>query len=130
MPQFFFHYHSPQGVTRDEIGCDFQTLEHAYVDAYRSAVDLGAEMLKAHKNPASHRIEIANTQGEMLMELRFDEIFRRERVSWSYTSQALVFRERLQKFYMLRDEMNTMCIVARANVEKAHEVLRRARAIV
>lgn len=134
MPLFFFHYHTPETSTYDDTGCDFETLELAYLDAYRSAIDLGAEILKAQGNPASHIMEIAGHDGRVLTELRFDEIFRPERMSTtefrrSFDAHKQAFRERMATFHSLRDSMVEACIVARENVAKAHEVLRRARAV-
>lgn len=124
---FFFHYHTPYATTRDDIGCSFKTLELAYLDAYRSMVEIGAELLKRHRNPSAHRIEIADADGRSLMDLHFDEVFRPKRSRSDYIAEADILRLRVDKFRKLRQDLDRACRAARTSVEEAHEVLRRAR---
>ena len=135
MPQYFFHYKTPDGYTRDDVGCSFASLELAYLDAYRSVIDIGAEVLKRQENPALHRIEIADDAGHILMEISFSEIFQgKNRRSTSPNQlrerQRILladYRRLRNKSFQLRDDIAAICDSARLSVRKAHELLERAR---
>ena len=126
MTLFFFNYYTPDGCTLDHVGCDFDTFECAYIDAFRSMVAIGAELLVQQEDPASHRIEIADQAGSVLTDLRFDEVFRRRRaVHWTQ-AQHDALRATLDHNRRLQTELRAACEKARGTVSVARETLRRA----
>ena len=74
MPKFFFALVDEDGVTPDEFGADFDSLEAAYVDGCRAALEISFDMLRERRNPADLRFEITDASGQLLMELAFDEV--------------------------------------------------------
>ena len=79
MPLFYFHLRSPKGLEQDETGLEFADLETAYLEAYRTVPELGAEFARQEKNPARYAFEIADAAGLLLMEVPFTEVLDRGR---------------------------------------------------
>jgi hypothetical protein len=74
MPRFYFHLRTDQGVSRDTDGIDFESINEAYLDAFRAATDLWRELLHARKDPRLHAFEITDASGEVLVVLPFTEV--------------------------------------------------------
>ena len=126
MPVFYFQHHSPSHTMRDDIGCDFASLELAYLDAYRSMIEIGAELLKMQEDPSGHRIDITDHGGHLLMDLSFSEVFQKRRPPRRGVERGAL-KAKLQRFRELRGEIEDVCLSARASMATAHELLRRAR---
>lgn len=77
MPRFFFHFSGLGDDGLDDIGCELDSLEVAFLEAHRGMIDIGAEMLLAHDNPSALAVEIVAESGESLMRLTYDEVLRR-----------------------------------------------------
>lgn len=73
MPTFFFHLASPGRIGWDEIGCEFPSLEAAYLDAHRAAFDIGLEMIRDRVDPSDHCFQITDSEGRSLIDLPFIE---------------------------------------------------------
>lgn len=131
MPIFYFHHHSPDSTLRDDMGCRFASLELAYLDAYRSMVEIGVELIKRQENPSRHLIEITDAGGRALMELHFSDVFRGRGGTRYRELQAIAeLRERIARSRQLRDDLRQMCVTVRASVERAHAMLARAKSTV
>lgn len=74
MPRFFFNLSSQGNVSMDETGTEFPSLEAAYLDTCDAILDIAVEKLRAHQNPAKDAFEIADEQGNVLMQVPFSEI--------------------------------------------------------
>jgi hypothetical protein len=71
MPRFFFHLHNDVEVP-DDVGADLQSLDDARIKAVAAARGVMAEdIVEAGHITLSHRITIANSAGDELLELPF-----------------------------------------------------------
>jgi uncharacterized protein DUF6894 len=74
MPRFFFNLSSQGNVSIDETGTEFPSLEAAYLDTCDAILDMAIEKLCARQNPAKDAFEIADEQGNVLMQVPFSEV--------------------------------------------------------
>jgi hypothetical protein len=75
MPRFFFNLSSQGNFSPDDTGTEFSSLEAAYLDTCEAILDIAVEKLRAGQNPAKDAFEIADEQGNVLMEVPFSEVF-------------------------------------------------------
>ncbi len=73
MPIYFFHLRGPAGLERDESGIDFPNIEAAFLDAYRTIPALSAELIGDGLDPFRYAFEIADGDGNPLLEVPFSE---------------------------------------------------------
>lgn len=128
MPRYHFNFYDGRGAAADvdEIGCDFDNLDLAYLDAYRSMVRIGAEMLLEQKNPSMMRIEIVDGSGRMLLTLPFDEVFaQRVKPAPTRTSREEL-RRRFETSRRLTAEIRGACAMARTSIAVARVTMKRA----
>lgn len=76
MPRFFFHFTSQDGVSKDEVGTVFSSLEAAYLDCCQSALEISIDKLRARGDPTHDSIEITDESGRVLMNIPFLEVLR------------------------------------------------------
>jgi hypothetical protein len=74
MPRFFFNLSSQGKVSMDETGTEFSSLEAAYLDTCDAILEIAVEKLRARENPATDAFEIADEQGNVLMQVPFSEV--------------------------------------------------------
>lgn len=129
MPRFFFDFLGGESV-RDGVGCEFESLELAYLDAYRSMIQIGADLLLEQKDPSRQRIEITDGRGVVLMTLSFDEVFQSRGGRRLPDATFLEIRLAFESNRRLRGEIQEACAEARANVALARATLGRANASV
>lgn len=125
VPRFHFDFHDTDGALRDGVGCEFDTFELAYLDAYRSMVRIGADLILEQRDPSSQRIEILDENRLPLATLSFDEVFRRRprrSAAVSYTPLAALIEDSRR----LGAEIKLACVDARASVADARRTLERA----
>ena len=81
--RFFFALTGAGEPSRDEIGADFDSLDEAYLEACRAALEISFEMLRERNDPSSLKFEITDGQGVLLTDLPFAEVLRPgERLKW------------------------------------------------
>jgi hypothetical protein len=113
MPRFFFHFISQDHVSRDEVGVVFSSLEAAYLDTCRAALEISTEKLRARDDPTDDEIEIADEDGLMLMHVPFSEVLRPRqkaniRANRHTTNRAIEACERqMSRSHTLRSELRT-----------------------
>jgi hypothetical protein len=76
MPRFFFHFTSQNCVSRDDVGTVFPSLEAAYLDGCRSALEISIDKLRARDDPTDDEVEITDESGRMLLLIPFSEVLR------------------------------------------------------
>jgi hypothetical protein len=76
MPRFFFHFTSGDEVSRDEIGTVFPSLEAAYLDGCRSALEMSFDKLRLRDDPTNDSVEITDGSGRPLLNIPFSEVLR------------------------------------------------------
>ena len=72
-----FHLHMRQGgvlVCPDDSGADFESVEAAYLEAFRSGQELWPILLENRRDPRRYAFEITNSAGVALIELPFSEL--------------------------------------------------------
>lgn len=127
MPRFFFNFLGGADSAVDEIGCEFGDLELAYLDAYRSMVRIGADLLLEQKDPSDQRIEITDDVGTVLMILPFDDVFRRRSSRHLPVADSTRLRSQIESSRRLGSDIRAACAEARASVAAARATLGRAR---
>ncbi len=76
MSRFFFHLCGPAGFSRDEEGIEFATLEEAYLDLWKAAVEMSVDALRQHRDPSRDRFELWDEEGRFLLDLPFSEVIK------------------------------------------------------
>lgn len=79
MRRYFFHLATPCGYELDDSGVEFDSPEAAYLDASQAAIELSIEALRRRESTAGHRFEIMDDGGQLLFDLHFSEMLRRDR---------------------------------------------------
>src|SRR5215471_18575194 len=74
MPQFFFHFQQHGVLIQDDIGTDLPSAEEAYLEAFRAARELWAEMLLDREDPITCCFDVQDAQGQPLFVLPFVEV--------------------------------------------------------
>ncbi len=128
MPRFYFNFLGSDDSAADEFGCEFNSLDLAYLDAYQSMVRIGADLLLEQKDPSNQRIEITDDGGTVLMTLPFDDVFRRRSSRHQAGPESDRLRTQLESSRRLGNDIRAACIEARASVAAARATLDRASA--
>jgi len=74
MPQFFFHFYDGESRASDDVGLEFASAEQAYLEAVASAGAMWPELLTARCNPLNCAFEIADSKGQILFHVPFEEL--------------------------------------------------------
>ena len=126
MTRFFFNFRGGSDDAVDEVGCEFDNLDLAYLDAYQSMVRIGADLLLEQKDPSQQWIEIADRDGTVLMTLPFDEVFRRRRTAPTSSPYGVKLKNQMESSRRLGNDIRLACAEARASVAAARATLDRA----
>ena len=76
MPLFFFDFTSNGTIEKDDTGTVFPSLEEAYLDACRSALEMSFEKLRHRSDPYGDLIEILDAGRHSLMQVPFADALR------------------------------------------------------
>ena len=74
MPWFYFHLRTPAGLERDDLGLELAGIEAAYLDGCRAIPTMAADLMKKRVDPQRCCFEIADSEGQVLLEVPFTEI--------------------------------------------------------
>ena len=74
MPRYHFNFKEAQRYSVDEEGIEFDSLEHAYLNAVSAAREIWHERLKTRQDPRHCAFEITDAAGRVLLELPFLEV--------------------------------------------------------
>ena len=79
MPRFFFDYRDSDGqLERDCEGIEFPSLEAAYEDVLKAAVDMQTDSRRDGTDLTAHSFEIRDDSGRVLIVLPFAEALSRK----------------------------------------------------
>ena len=126
MTQFHFHLSTPDGFERDDFGCEFESLEHAYMDTWTAALEISVEMLWRREDPSRFRFEITDGEGLLLMELPFVEVLKpgaAPRFSGPTSNPRVA--ERLRRTRELQCEVTAGLKQAKMSLQTARDLLNR-----
>lgn len=126
MTRYFFNFRGGSDEAADEVGCEFENLDLAYLDAYQSMVRIGADLLLEQKDPSLQWIEIADEEGLVLMTLPFDEVFQRRRMTPASSLHNVKLKRQIESSRRLGNDIRAACAEARASVAAARATLGRA----
>ncbi len=74
MPRFHLHLTGLRWTAHDDDGAEFESLEHAYLEAFRSAREIWHELLLQREDPRACAFEITDGAGEPLMTVPLTEV--------------------------------------------------------
>ncbi len=74
MPHYHLNLAGPRSVIPDDEGAEFQSLEHAYLEAFKGAREMWLELLVRREDPRSFTFEIADSAGAVLMTVPLSEV--------------------------------------------------------
>lgn len=126
MPRYFFNFLGGVDSAADEVGCEFGSLDLAYLDAYQSMVRIGADLLLEQKDPSYQRIEITDEVGTILMTLPFDDVFRRRASRRAPPFDNTRLKSQIESSRRLGTDIRAACAEARASVAAARATIGRA----
>jgi hypothetical protein len=81
MPLFYFHLKVGRDLQPDDIGLDLTSLEVAYLEAFKAAQEMWADLLAKREDPTIRSFEITDETGRELMTVPFSEVLDRARKS-------------------------------------------------
>ena len=121
MTRFFFDLSTPAGFERDAVGIEFASLERAYLEASRAAIDISADLMRERKDPSRYSFELRDVSGDLVLELPFSEVLQPGRtVKPRAASPAhALLQASLVRNQRLRLELTAVLEQARANVQRA-----------
>lgn len=74
MPCFHLNLTGLKWAAVDEEGAEFESLEHAYLEAFRSAQEVWGELLLQREDPRACAFEITGGDGTLLMTVPLTEV--------------------------------------------------------
>jgi hypothetical protein len=74
MPRFHLHLTGLRAIGLDEEGAEFESLEHAYLETFRSAQEMWHELLLRRDDPRQCAFEITDGAGTPLMTVPLTEV--------------------------------------------------------
>jgi len=72
--KFFFNFRQGTSYQTDELGCEFESVEDAYLGAFAAARDIWGELLSKREDPLCCAFEVMDEQGRDLFVLDFSEV--------------------------------------------------------
>ncbi len=84
MPRFYFGLVDETGLSPDEFGVELDSIEAAYLEGCRAALEISFDRLAKRRSPAGLHFEISDAKGLVVLELPFAEVLdpdRRDRPS-------------------------------------------------
>ena len=74
MTRCYFNFRQGPSYSVDEEGCDFDTVEDAYLAAVRASQDMWRELLIRREDPRDCAFEVRDARGNELFTLPFSEV--------------------------------------------------------
>lgn len=74
MSRFFFGLRAAGTLSPDDEGLEFESLEAAYLEAFRAAREMWPELLIKRSDPRDFAFEISDRYGTLLMVVPFTEV--------------------------------------------------------
>ena len=132
MPLFFFNIASDGAYLTDDEGLHFSSLDEAYLEACRAALDMSFDMLRTRRDPNGHRFEIVDSSGVVVMDVPFSEVLRPKQsihrpIDMDQLHQAV--QAGLTRNRGLRSDLALQIGMAQNNVSEARDLLARSRGI-
>lgn len=124
MSKYFFNFRQGNSYSIDDEGCDFDSVEEAYLAAFKAAQDMWRDLLVARKDPLLCAFEITDDSGRELVLLPFGEVLdscRGNKTVTAFNSHNGTFHEVLEvnrRARHLISEISTALKDARATLRE------------
>jgi hypothetical protein len=107
MARFFFHFRQSGILSIDEEGCDFPTVEDAYLSAFDAALDMWRELMAKRHDPRLCAFEVRDGTGTDIFVLPFVELLEscRDAPSGPVVLNRNLAAEAYQRHYRARQTM-------------------------
>ena len=127
MSLFYFHLVTAAARSEDIEGIDFPTLEVAYLDACKAALEISFEALRRRQDPSGYRFEVCDENRRLVLDLPFSEVLKPGGFNRAAPLEPLYARiqERLLRGRELKAEIAAGLVQARRSMETAKATLRR-----
>jgi hypothetical protein len=129
MPVFYFHLSGRGHYRRDDEGITFASVDEAYLEAYRAALDISFEMLRMRDDPDGHAFEITDEDGTVLIELPFSEVLHPHKRQPSSLPDGFhdSLRSQLARNRTLKADLSNQISAARDTLASTKLLLERSR---
>ncbi|MBV9510581.1 MAG: hypothetical protein JO303_09910 [Caulobacteraceae bacterium] len=128
MRRYFFHLVSAGAREEDGLGVEFDSLEAAYLEAAKAALEIAHDMARQRRNPLSHAFEVCDANGRVLLDLPFSEVYGGQARAPAPPDGLLRRLERaaqLQQIHLgLNAELQSSVQLARRSIEAIQSTLR------
>jgi hypothetical protein len=74
MARFFFNFRQGPYAAIDEVGCEFEGVEEAYLGAMNAAREMWSDLLARREDPLLCSFEVLDRRGNELFSLPFSEV--------------------------------------------------------
>jgi hypothetical protein len=118
MPLFFFDFTSNGIVIPDDVGVSFLSLEEAYLETCRAALDICFENFRSQDDPHRNSFDILDEERRPLMHVPFSEVLRLRPILRPAGSNQVMESCRRQ---MARSR--TLCAEVGSELQKAQSAL-------
>lgn len=126
MRPFYFHLATRTGWEADEIGTPCATVEHAMIEAWRTACEMSVDLLRQGQSPSGHRFEVHDEAGDLVFELHFSDLLAGvNRPTGGDKPAWQLLRRRVEKTQQLQSEMSATLVRVRATVSETYDLLAR-----
>ena len=82
MTRYLFHLVGPEGRSEDSVGLEFDTVDLAWLEANRAALEIATDMLEQGQDPSRLHFEICDAELGLVSELPFREVMRLPTRRW------------------------------------------------
>jgi CheY-like chemotaxis protein len=116
--RYYFHLRIGDSISPDEIGLEIADLETAYLEAFKAAQEMWAELISERCDPLIRSFEIADEHGRVLLTLPFREVLERARgPAGTLAKLAQTLKAELEKRKMLTVSLGEQIKQVRKTVE-------------
>jgi hypothetical protein len=74
MRRYYFDFRQDAQLTHDNLGCEFPSIEDAYLEAFNAAREIWVELLRQRRDPRHCSFEVHDGAGSLLFVLPFWEV--------------------------------------------------------
>jgi hypothetical protein len=132
MAKFYFHFRQYSALTHDEQGSEFDSVEDAYLSAFRAAQEMWHELLLERQDPRSCSFEVVDADGSLLFVLPFMEVLdactgSKSRKQGSYVDAFLAALNNQRHAHRLHREVSAQVDAARSSVRQSLNLLAQLR---
>ena len=127
MPRYFFNFREGTKYSADDEGSDFDSVEAAYLEVFRTAQEMWSELLLQKRDPRDCAFEIVDGAGTSLIVMPFSEVL--EACSGKAAAAPAEFPRPYFDAISSQARARRLCSDLAEQVQQAHTSLARTRAL-